>query len=242
MDTLDDELDFKAIHIKLSTKREVINILYKHNLIHRDVTSRAINSQMELRYPVTLTSKSIERIQCQGMLEIMQAASKPRKRKRARKILEKSDDYVRIDLGMSTSPDASKSSPGKKKKRKNPPTDSPLTKKKQKSKHAHSPSRYCSFKASIGEASIAPTLSKVMKKICLQDREKKIKCDEARPACNQCKWELRICQYQYPSICKRSKIAYFNCRQRKRECSEIKPFRTHCLKVDDDCGYPDKYE
>ena len=34
-----------AIHIKFSTKREAINIIYKHNPIHRDVESRPANGE-----------------------------------------------------------------------------------------------------------------------------------------------------------------------------------------------------
>lgn len=32
-----------AIHVKFSIKREAINVVYKHNLIHRDVESRRSN-------------------------------------------------------------------------------------------------------------------------------------------------------------------------------------------------------
>lgn len=32
-----------AVHVKFSTKRDAINIIYKHNPIHRDVQSRPAN-------------------------------------------------------------------------------------------------------------------------------------------------------------------------------------------------------
>jgi hypothetical protein len=35
-----------AIHIKFSVKREAINVVYKHNPIHREVESRRTNSDM----------------------------------------------------------------------------------------------------------------------------------------------------------------------------------------------------
>jgi hypothetical protein len=39
-----------AIHIKFSTKRDAINVVYKHNPIHRDVESRLITEQIGDRY------------------------------------------------------------------------------------------------------------------------------------------------------------------------------------------------
>jgi hypothetical protein len=38
---------------------------------------------------------------------------------------------------------------------------------------------------------------------------------------------------------KRSKNGCLNCRQRKRKCGEQKPSCAYCLKVDDDCEYPE---
>jgi len=39
-----------AIHIKFSTKRDAINVVYKHNPIHRDVESRPTTEQIGDRY------------------------------------------------------------------------------------------------------------------------------------------------------------------------------------------------
>jgi hypothetical protein len=39
-----------AIHIKFSTKRDAINVVYKHNPIHRDVESRPTTDQISNRY------------------------------------------------------------------------------------------------------------------------------------------------------------------------------------------------
>lgn len=45
-----------AIHIKFSVKREAINVVYKHNPIHRDVASRQRNSERYVRTFCILSS------------------------------------------------------------------------------------------------------------------------------------------------------------------------------------------
>lgn len=43
-----------AIHIKFSTKRDAINVIYKHNPIHRDVQSRPVNIETLDRCVITV--------------------------------------------------------------------------------------------------------------------------------------------------------------------------------------------
>jgi hypothetical protein len=166
---------------------------------------------------------------------------KLRKRKRAKKdVTEAKNDSRDPDLGMSTSPEAPKSST-KKKSKKNGATASPTTAqqvsaKKDKAKLPVSPTG-SRKKAPVTEESLPPI--PVRGKACIRCREKKIKCNEAKPTCNQCRRGLWTCQYEVLNSKKRSKNGCLNCKQRKRRCTEERPACAHCLRVDDDCEYAD---
>ncbi|KAF2028151.1 hypothetical protein EK21DRAFT_102004 [Setomelanomma holmii] len=68
---------------------------------------------------------------------------------------------------------------------------------------------------------------------------KKIKCNEVKPTCNQCRRGLWTCQYELPGAKKRSKNGCINCKTRKRKCTEERPSCAYCLRIDDDCEYAD---
>ncbi|KAF2875344.1 hypothetical protein BDV95DRAFT_604099 [Massariosphaeria phaeospora] len=226
-----------AIHIKFSIKREAINVIYKHNPIHRDVSTRALNDQNgDSQLPALVTG------QTEGTVSATNG-SVPQKRKRSKKDdAGQEDPFHDLNLDMSTSPEASKT-PSKKKGKKKKTVISPeapkssTTKKAKKGKEPQSPSK-SRKKAPPKDAS--PPAKSVRGKACLRCREKKIKCNEAKPTCNQCARGLWTCQYETDAPKKRSKNGCINCRQRKRKCTEERPSCAYCLKVDDDCMYTDE--
>ncbi|KAF1357673.1 hypothetical protein EJ07DRAFT_127733 [Lizonia empirigonia] len=222
-----------AIHIKFSIKREAINVVYKHNPIHRDVESRQINSDRG--------GPAANGVSTSQAAKTLNGATQKRKRK-------KKDHHVTVDSGfddpdlhMSTSPEASKSSI-KKKRKKNGTVASPevstkpSAKKNNKTKATAASSPVKSRKQALARApSPPPRLAK--NQACIRCREKKIKCNEATPACNQCKRGLWTCEYAVVGPKQRSKTGCLNCKQRRRKCTEEKPSCAHCLKIDQDCDY-----
>ena len=46
-----------AIYVKFSTKRDAINVVYKHNPIHRDVEDRLANKQNSNRWVLTSSAR-----------------------------------------------------------------------------------------------------------------------------------------------------------------------------------------
>ncbi|KAF2112550.1 hypothetical protein BDV96DRAFT_152259 [Lophiotrema nucula] len=230
-----------AIHIKFSLKREAINVVYKHNPIHRDVESRNANEE----------NGSLLALQDTSMEQNDNTVETPkRKRKRSKKTQVEpyqqddnhDEDYIHADLDISPEPEPDRArSSGKKKRKKSSASASPEafrgSKKQQKSKQPQSPSK--SRKKTVLEPSPPP--KPVKGKACVRCREKKIKCNEAKPTCNQCRRGLWTCQYQDAPVKKRSRNGCINCRQRKRKCTEERPSCVYCLKVDDDCGYADDY-
>ncbi|KAF2448675.1 hypothetical protein P171DRAFT_217712 [Karstenula rhodostoma CBS 690.94] len=219
-----------AINVRFSTKREAVNVMYVHNLIHRDIESRPANyeSQQPQDIPRIATTTN-------GT----STSAKPRKRKKSQNDhhVEADSAFQDADLNMSTSPEASKVS--SKKKRKKDAARSEVsgsaTREKSKSKQAKSPSRKARQKAPPRDPTPEPV--QPVKGKCLRCREKGIKCNEARPTCNQCLRGLWTCQYEAHGPSKRSKNGCLNCRLRKRKCTEERPSCAYCLKVDDDCMY-----
>ncbi|CBX97436.1 hypothetical protein LEMA_P105670.1 [Plenodomus lingam JN3] len=220
-----------AIHIKFSIKRQAINVVYKHNPIHTHAeemdsvpavpTTNGANHQPPAADATTNGSK---------------------KRKRTNKQKEPvavMDEYHEPDMNMSTSREAPQSSikSSRKKNGVSAPTDSPRktsSKKGSRPKEVVSPST--SRKRAAQTASVPPArLSR--NKACLRCREKKIKCNEATPSCNQCQRGLWTCQYMAVGNSKRSKNGCINCKQRGRKCTEEKPSCAYCLRIDDDCAY-----
>lgn len=151
------------------------------------------------------------------------------------------NDYRDPDLDMSTSPEAPRAAT-KNKRKKNAPAASPeLTrkssaKKGKKGREAFSPSA-SRKKTQIAEPSPPPM--PVREKACIRYREKKIKCNERKPACNQCKRGLWTYQYEVAGAKKRSKNGCVNCKAKKRKCTEERPSYAHCLRLDDECEYVD---
>ncbi|KAL5383963.1 hypothetical protein PMIN06_011524 [Paraphaeosphaeria minitans] len=217
-----------AIHVRFSTKRDAVNVMYIHNLIHRDVESRPANqeSQFAQAMPSNVTTPN-------GMSN----GTKAKKRKKSHNDHHVTDSaFHDPDLDMSTSPEASKTSSKKKRKKDAVPSEASgsATKKISKPKQAKSPSK-ARQKAPAKDPASEPL--QPMKGKCLRCREKGIKCNEAKPTCNQCLRGLWTCQYEAPGPKKRSKNGCLNCRSRKRKCTEERPSCAYCLKVDDDCMY-----
>ncbi|KAL1603193.1 hypothetical protein SLS59_004288 [Nothophoma quercina] len=216
-----------AIHIKFSIKREAINVVYKHNPIHRDVETRTNGS-----------SNSADP-EANGRTQVAKTPNgSTKKRKRIKKDHHAAavNDFHAPDLDMSTSPEAPKSSAKKKRKKDSTVGTKSSAKKSEISKVATASSPVKSMKkAAVRAPSPPPRLAK--NKACIRCREKKIKCNEAKPACNQCKRGLWTCQYETVGTKQRSKNGCLNCKQRKRKCTEEQPSCAHCLKIDDDCEY-----
>ncbi|KAF2678125.1 hypothetical protein K458DRAFT_317558 [Lentithecium fluviatile CBS 122367] len=224
-----------SIHIKFSTKRDAINVVYKHNPIHRDVESRPAKGNSTM--PAFTAS---DHTTLQDATNGTSNGTKPCKRRRSKK------DHVAVetefddpDLDMSTSPEAIKT-PAKKKRKKSATSPeagrTSSTKKVKKGKQPQSPSKACK-KTAFPDDSPPPV--QLVKGKCLRCREKGIKCNEAKPTCNQCRRGLWTCQYEQLGSKKRSKNGCLNCRGRKRKCTEERPSCAYCLKNDDECEYTD---
>ncbi|KAJ4310657.1 hypothetical protein N0V94_008330 [Neodidymelliopsis sp. IMI 364377] len=226
-----------AVHIKFSIKREAINVVYKHNPIHRDVESRLLNSDGDFSAPQTDSELASQTVKTTDG-----AAKGKRKRSKKDQGVAANGELHDPDLDMSTSPEAPKTS-AKKKQKKSGTTAAPerntgpSAKKSKKSKATATSPVKARKKASAEGPS--PPLRLAKNKACIRCREKKIKCNEAKPSCNQCKRGLWTCHYEtvIAEPTKRSRNGCINCKQRRRKCTEEKPYCAYCLKVDDDCEY-----
>jgi hypothetical protein len=198
---------------------------------------RLIGTNVNYLHNSNLPSVSIEDLYGSTSREISQ------KRKRTKKDQDQFDNaFDDPDLDQSISPDVTKLSP--KKSRKNNPTlltqeMKGISEKKNRRGKQPVSSPKSSNRASAHELlSPPPPAARLTRgKACLRCREKKIKCDEGKPTCNQCRRGLWVCQFQENTPRKRSKNGCINCRQRKRKCSEERPSCAYCLKVDDNCKY-----
>ncbi|PSN73953.1 hypothetical protein BS50DRAFT_478435 [Corynespora cassiicola Philippines] len=221
-----------AIHVKFSIKREAVNVIYVHNPIHRDVESRPVNGDSQLPVP-TVEEESAP---------AASNGNKQRKRRRSKKSdVDLDNELHHPDLDMSTSPEPATVS--KKKRRKSDPVASPSatrksSKKSKKAKQTQSPSK-SRRKSTLRDPSPEPPPKPVKGTACLRCKQKAIKCNQAKPTCNQCARGLWTCQYETTGPKPRSKNGCINCKQRKRKCTEEKPSCAYCLKIDDDCAYAD---
>jgi hypothetical protein len=170
------------------------------------------------------------------------AKTKKRKKSQNDHHVEANSAFHDPDMDMSTSPETSKASTKKKRKKDaaHPEASGSAAKKNPESKQAKSPSK-ARQKAPAKDPSPEPVQPvqpvQPVKGKCLRCREKGIKCNEAKPTCNQCLRGLWTCQYEAPAPKKRSKNGCRNCKTRKRKCTEERPSCAYCLKVDDDCMY-----
>lgn len=264
-----------AIHIKFSTKREAVNVVYVHNPIHRDIESRPVNSKkyvpclclrkwsyiamkqqiheqdrshaqfldmsVAVCYQANPTTSLLQDIStnttnqsANGTLDGTSNGTKSKKRKQNKKDhhVEADTAYYNAGLNMSTSPEAST----KKRRKKDavPSGPSSSATKKSRAKQQKSPTR-ARQKATAKDSTSVPV--QAVRGKCLRCREKGIKCNEAKPNCNQCLRGLWACQYEAPDPKKRSKNGCLNCKSRRRKCTEEKPACAYCLKIDDDCMY-----
>ncbi|KAF2180694.1 hypothetical protein K469DRAFT_729651 [Zopfia rhizophila CBS 207.26] len=152
-----------AVHIKFLTKREAINVLYKHNSVHRDIATRPTNGQIgnsNARWNVASEKKRRRKVQA-----------------------EESNRFETVEYCTLVSPETS-STPGTKKRKKGSISASP-------------------------EATRTSSIKEQRKTKC---REKKLKCDEAKPFCNYCSRASEACQYEEKVVRKRSRTSCMNCR------------------------------
>ncbi|EMD63767.1 hypothetical protein COCSADRAFT_144149 [Bipolaris sorokiniana ND90Pr] len=216
-----------AVHIKFSLKREAINVVYKHNPIHmaRPASDGLLAPAVDNNVAPPAGS----------------AHEKPPRKKRRSKEAEAGVDneHRNTDPGISTSPVYPRPSAKKRKKEgavvlsKPIPTTSPKQSKKTKSLTSSARPRK---NVAVSEES-RPTFP-VPDKACIRCREKKIKCDKAQPACDQCRRGLWTCQYSVLAPKKqRSKNGCLPCKKRRRKCTEEKPSCVYCLRTDSDCDY-----
>jgi len=159
----------------------------------------------------------------------------PPKRKRSKKgTVEINNQPNDSSLDTSTLNEVSKTLHKKKQKKNTTSPEALQTPTRKKKNQQPQPQK----NASLNNPSPLPTTEKPIKeKSCLRCKEKRIKCNKAKPTCDQCRRGLWVCQYDTGPPRKRSKNGCLNCRQRKRKCSEEKPSCAHCLKVDEDCEY-----
>ncbi|KAF2015472.1 hypothetical protein BU24DRAFT_408683 [Aaosphaeria arxii CBS 175.79] len=238
-----------AIHIKFSFKRDAVNVIYIHNPIHRDTKSRQENEQENSPLP------AVEKISIEQE-NSPEEPPKPRKSRKKKSALNELD-HANTDPQPSA-PQPVSGSPKKRRTRISGSIDvpEPSTAAKTKKRRTNSSGKVDVSESSTGsktkktQASSTgrPTIKTPIplptpaptrtKGACIRCREKKIKCDYARPTCNQCQRGLWTCQYPVPRPPKRSKNGCTNCRQRRRKCTEEKPSCAHCIKLDDDCEYP----
>ncbi|KAL5383633.1 hypothetical protein DPSP01_005741 [Paraphaeosphaeria sporulosa] len=124
--------------------------------------------------------------------------TKPKKRKKSQNDhhVEAHSAFQDQELDMSTSPEASKA--GSKKKRKKNAVQlegsGSATKNNLKTKQAKSPSKACQ-EAPARDPTPEPV--QPVKDICLHCCKKRIKCNEAKPNCDQCLRVLWTCQYRH---------------------------------------------
>ncbi|KAF1917395.1 hypothetical protein BDU57DRAFT_446485 [Ampelomyces quisqualis] len=218
-----------AIHIKFSTKREAINVVYKHNPIHS--TAAVDESNLPALAVGTAPTPQLPESKAGNGV-------KERKRKRSKKDhVHVENDFRDPNLDMSTSPETSKPS-AKNKHKKNVTSASPDSGRKTSMKKSKKGTGSAvQKKARVREHSPPPV--SIKGRACIRCREKKIKCNEARPTCNQCCRGLWTCQYELPGARKRSKTGCVNCKSRKRKCTEERPSCAYCLRLNDDCQYAD---
>jgi hypothetical protein len=179
----------------------------------------------------------------------LQTTERKRKRQKNNHV-DIENNYPDSDMDMATSPETPKISA--KKKRKEPvktashaSVSKSGVKKNQKAKEPTSPSSIRKT-AQVKDSSISSGLTKGQ--ACIRCKEKKIKCNQAQPACNQCLRGLWTCHYEHPRQKKtpqlppkktRSKTGCINCKNRRRKCTEEKPSCAYCLRLGEDCEYAD---
>ncbi|KAL6704212.1 hypothetical protein ACN47E_008469 [Coniothyrium glycines] len=223
-----------AIHVKFSTKRDAIHVVYKHNPIHDHAT---------------IEESSLPALQLSNGLTEQSLVSKPPKEAKKKRARNSRDFQLHVDdelqdpnLDMSTSPEAPKTKVQRKRKKSDMMNSSDMSRKSSMKKTKATPKNSSPSRsrkqATFQDPPQPPRL--VEGKACIRCHEKKIKCNGAKPACNQCKRGLWTCQYQVKGSSKRSKNGCIGCKQRRRKCTEEKPSCTYCLRIDEDCEYADQ--
>ena len=175
--------------------------------------------------------------------DLSKKATKRKRRSKNKDETEANDDFASTDFGIPTVTEISKQSKKVNNKkngaeRSSETTRSPVAKRDKKSKEPLSP-LISKKRVVVTDSSLPAEMTKSAP--CVRCCEKKIKCNEAKPTCNQCRRGLWICIYEVPGKRKRSKLGCLNCKQRRRKCTEEKPSCAHCLRMDDTCEYADDY-
>ncbi|CAI6337354.1 unnamed protein product [Periconia digitata] len=217
-----------AININFSSKREAVNIVYKHNPIHGTVEAHQESPVLDTSNGNTLQDAT------NGDSS---NKTKPLKRSRSRKGKEKADADVELD-GLTIDSSTPEAAPTKKRRKKatgsSAARQTSAVKQTKKGNQSSSPSKTRKGRQ-VREPTPPPT--QIVKGKCLRCKERGIKCNEAKPTCNQCRRGLWTCQYETTGPKKRSKNGCINCKARRRKCTEEHPFCAYCLKMDDDCVY-----
>ncbi|KAF3033994.1 hypothetical protein E8E12_005744 [Didymella heteroderae] len=220
-----------AIHVKFSIRREAINVVYKHNPVHRDVESRRSGDDVS-------AVPEANGLATPKVAKTLNGSAKKRKPSKKDHLIAIDNEFHNPDLNMSTSPEAPKSSASKKRKSNGTePGPSKSSTKKGETAKASTVSTPVKSQEKAVPKQPSPPPRLARNKACIRCREKKIKCNEAKPACNQCKRGLWTCQYAVVGPKPRAKNGCINCKQRRRKCTEERPLCAYCLKVDDDCEY-----
>ncbi|PVI06314.1 hypothetical protein DM02DRAFT_623233 [Periconia macrospinosa] len=222
-----------AIHIAFSEKREAINIVYKHNPIHSSSEDDQDSSLPALQ---SSTGNALQ--------DASGSSSNKTKKPKIKRTRNKKDQFEgdsELD-GFTTDPSAALAAPAAptKKKRKKEANSTTTTKKSagkstKKGKQSSSPST--TRRKRQAREPTPPPPAPVLKGKCLRCKEKGIKCNEAKPTCNQCLRGLWTCQYEVPGPKKRSRNGCINCKSRRRKCTEERPSCAYCLRIDEDCEY-----
>ncbi|EUC48153.1 hypothetical protein COCMIDRAFT_88243 [Bipolaris oryzae ATCC 44560] len=216
-----------AVHIKFSLKREAINVVYKHNPIHtaRPASDSPLAPAMDNNVAPPAGS----------------AHEKPPRKKKRNKEAEAGveNEHRNTDPGIPTSPVYPRPSAKKRKKEGAAVLSKPiLTTSLKQSKKAKSLASSARPRKNVALSEESRSPLPVSDKACIRCREKKIKCDKAQPACDQCRRGLWACQYGVLAPKKqRSKSGCLPCKERRRKCTEEKPACAYCLRTDSDCEY-----
>ncbi|EMD92963.1 hypothetical protein COCC4DRAFT_139119 [Bipolaris maydis ATCC 48331] len=213
-----------AVHIKFSLKREAINVVYKHNPIHTARPASDSPLAPAVGHNVAPPAGS--------------AHEKPPRKKRRGKEAEAGveNEHRNTEPGISTSPIYPRPSAKKRKKEGAVVLTKPTSpKQSKKAKSLTAPVRPRKNIA-VNEESRPPL--PVPDKACIRCHEKKIKCDKAQPACDQCRRGLWTCQYGVLAPKKqRTKNGCLPCKERRRKCTEENPSCAYCLRTDSHCEY-----
>ncbi|KAL5114885.1 hypothetical protein ACEQ8H_007203 [Pleosporales sp. CAS-2024a] len=219
-----------AVHIKFSIKREAVNVVYKHNPIHGSFVFEEILPALALDPGTVAHTTKI------GPANGTTTTKKKRKKNDNEEV---ENDHGNPGVSVSTSP-APPRTLTKTKTKKSSTVTAPAsihktgTKKSKNGKEAAFPT---ASRRQTQTREPLPLPRLVKGRVCIRCREKKIKCNEGKPSCDQCNRGLWTCQYATLGAKKRSKNGCINCKAEKRTCTAEQPSCAYCLETQDHCEY-----